>query len=153
MPFYRAHAHEATKYREPWTFGTKLLDEIRDVLRFRYELLPYIYTCFEHSRVKGEPLMRPLWFNYPDDSNNNMIEDQFMLGEDILVKALADEGQDRYVGSGQWIQMPPRSLVYLPKGDDWISLEALRKIGEDRTAYDKAIVEGGQTIQFDCSDR
>ena len=94
-----------------------------------------------------------MWFNYPEDSNTNMIEDQFMLGEDILVKALADEGQDRYVGSGQWIQMPPRALVYLPKGDDWISLEAIRKIGEDRTAYDKAIVVGGQTIQFDCSDR
>jgi alpha 1,3-glucosidase len=92
FPFCRAHAHEHTAYREPWTFSALLLNEIRDVLRFRYELLPYLYTCFRHSSRHGVPLMRPLWYNYPEDSNTNMIEDQFCLGEDIMVKVLADEG-------------------------------------------------------------
>jgi alpha 1,3-glucosidase len=75
FPFCRAHAHEHTKYREPWTFSAQLCADIRDVLRLRYELLPYLYTCFRSAEVNNSPVIRPLWFNYPGDLNTNMIED------------------------------------------------------------------------------
>lgn len=145
MPFCRAHANKGTKYREPWTFGDKLCSEIRDILRLRYEILPYIYTCFYKSRDKNEPLMRPLWFNYPSDPNTNMIEDQFCLGEDILMKALTDEGQESFI-ENQWIETEPVSLVYLPKGDDWVSLEDLTLLEQGKLTfkdYERRIIEGG----------
>jgi alpha 1,3-glucosidase len=75
FPFCRAHAHEHTKYREPWTFSEQLLSEIRDTIRLRYELLPYLYTCFYLSRINNDPILRPLWYNYPKDPQTNWIED------------------------------------------------------------------------------
>jgi hypothetical protein len=43
-PFFRGHAHQETKRREPWLFGEPHTGHIRDALRLRYNLLPYIYT-------------------------------------------------------------------------------------------------------------
>ena len=43
-PFFRGHAHQETKRREPWLFGEPHTTHIRDALRMRYNLLPYFYT-------------------------------------------------------------------------------------------------------------
>lgn len=45
-PFFRGHAHLDTKRREPWLFGEPYTTLIRDAIRTRYALLPYVYTVF-----------------------------------------------------------------------------------------------------------
>lgn len=47
-PFFRGHAHLETKRREPWLFGEPHTTRIRDAIRARYSLLPYIYTLFRY---------------------------------------------------------------------------------------------------------
>jgi alpha 1,3-glucosidase len=58
---------------------------IREAIHTRYALLPYMYTLFKEANVNGSPLMRPLWFEYPEESETFTMEDQFLLGKDLLV--------------------------------------------------------------------
>ena len=60
---------------------------IRNAIRARYVLLPYIYTLFRHANTTGQPLMRPLWFDFPDVPATYAVEDEFLLGPALLVGA------------------------------------------------------------------
>jgi alpha 1,3-glucosidase len=52
-PFFRGHAHLETQRREPWLFGEETTHRIRDAIRGRYMLLPYIYTLFRCGGIKS----------------------------------------------------------------------------------------------------
>ena len=58
---------------------------IRDAIRQRYILLPYIYTLFRHANTSGLPVMRPLWFDFPEERATFAVDDEFMLGPGLLV--------------------------------------------------------------------
>lgn len=52
-PFFRGHAHLETQRREPWLFGAETTARIREAIRGRYALLPYIYTLFRCGHPNG----------------------------------------------------------------------------------------------------
>lgn len=58
QPFFRAHAEFNTKRREPWLFGEPWTSLIRESVRMRYRLLPYLYTLFHEAHTSGIPIMR-----------------------------------------------------------------------------------------------
>jgi len=91
-PFFRAHAHIETKRREPWLFGEATLARTRDAVRERYRLLPYVYTLFAGAHADGAPVMRPLFFEFPDDEPTFAAEDAFLLGSALLVRPVAQPG-------------------------------------------------------------
>eukprot|EP00238_Polyblepharides_amylifera_P013121 CAMPEP_0196574498 /NCGR_PEP_ID=MMETSP1081-20130531/4193_1 /TAXON_ID=36882 /ORGANISM="Pyramimonas amylifera, Strain CCMP720" /LENGTH=898 /DNA_ID=CAMNT_0041892527 /DNA_START=50 /DNA_END=2743 /DNA_ORIENTATION=+ len=92
-PFFRGHAHQETKRREPWLFGEPTTTHIRDALRMRYSMLPYIYTLFAEASVSNAPVMRPLFYEFPTEAALTTIEDQFMLGPSVLVAPVLKQGQ------------------------------------------------------------
>src|SRR5690242_10206204 len=55
-PFCRNHCDWATHHQYPWTFGREVLDGIRDALRLRYRLLPYLYAAFAEAAETGAPV-------------------------------------------------------------------------------------------------
>ena len=65
-PFFRGHGHLETKRREPWLFGPDNTRRNRHSLRERYALLPYLYTLFWETHTQGTPIMRPLWYEFPE---------------------------------------------------------------------------------------
>ncbi|RKP16708.1 hypothetical protein ROZALSC1DRAFT_31418, partial [Rozella allomycis CSF55] len=95
QPFFRAHAHIDTKRREPWLFGEPYTTIIRNAIRKRYKLLPYTYTLFYESHVTGMPVMRPLFFEYPNDNEIFQKEESFLLGSSILVQGVFNKGQEQ----------------------------------------------------------
>lgn len=102
-PFCRNHKTIDGYDQEPWRFGKYYEDIIRKYLKLRYELLPFLYTTLEEAHRTGTPLFRPLLLNYQDDPNTYNLDDEFMVGEDLLVAPI----------------MKPdvtRRLVYLPQG-------------------------------------
>ncbi|KAL3675895.1 hypothetical protein R1sor_025843 [Riccia sorocarpa] len=121
-PFYRGHAHLDTKRREPWLFGEPYTSLIRESLHTRYALLPYFYTLFREANVNGLPLMRPLWMEYPSDKHSFAIDDEFLLGKDILVH-------------GVYSEKAVSEEVYFPGSQPWFDV---------RTG---ASYSGGQTVQ------
>ncbi len=123
MPFFRTHSVQGAPPREPWVFGEPYTSLIRRYIQFRYRLLPYLYTLAWHASQTGHPLIRPLFWENPHDPQLWQIDDQFLLGEALLVAPLMEEGRSN------------RS-IYLPKGE-WVDL------------WTDQIYPGGQTVQ--CS--
>jgi len=103
-PFCRNHKVIDGYDQEPWRFGKYYEDIIRKYLKLRYQLLPFLYTTLEEAHRTGVPVFRPLVLNYPDDPNTYNLDNEFMIGDDLLVAPiLRPEVTER--------------LVYLPKGD------------------------------------
>ena len=102
-PFCRNHKAIDGYDQEPWRFGEYYEDVIRKYLKLRYELLPFLYSTLEEAHRTGVPLFRPLLLNYQDDPNTYNLDDQFMIGSDLLVAPILSAGQTQ-------------RLVYLPKG-------------------------------------
>nr|XP_033808266.1 neutral alpha-glucosidase C isoform X2 [Geotrypetes seraphini] len=90
QPFFRGHATMDSKRREPWLFGADNTQIIREVIRERYALLPYWYLLFYRAHVSAEPVMRPLWVDFPQQLETFGIEDQYMVGNALLVHPVTD---------------------------------------------------------------
>src|SRR5258707_9878909 len=114
-PFFRNH-HAIDGYdQEPWRFGKYYEDIIRKYLKLRYQLLPFLYTTLEEAHRNGTPLFRPLMLNYQDDPNTYNLDDEFMIGDDLLVAPIVRPDVTQ-------------RLVYLPKGvwyDYWTNKKFL----------------------------
>eukprot|EP00892_Ulva_mutabilis_P002788 jgi/Ulvmu1/1250/UM109_0048.1 len=103
-PFLRGHAHLDTKRREPWLFGDKATGRIRTALRERYALLPYLYTLFRAANETGDPIMRPMFHDFPEQPELYALENQFMFGPAILAAPVLDEAAtsvDIYLPEGE----------------------------------------------------
>ncbi|DBA85180.1 TPA: hypothetical protein ACH3X2_005892 [Trebouxia sp. C0005] len=72
-PFFRGHGHLETKRREPWLFGEDNTRRNRQSLRERYALLPYLYTLFWETHTQGTPIMRPLWYEFPEVQRSKLL--------------------------------------------------------------------------------
>ncbi len=103
-PFCRNHKQIDAYDQEPWRFGKYYEDIIRKYLKLRYQLLPFLYTTLEEAHRTGAPLFRPLVLNFPEDPNTYNLDDEFMIGDDLLVAPIVKPDLSA-------------RLVYLPKGD------------------------------------
>ena len=102
-PFCRNHKVIDGYDQEPWRFGKYYEDVIRKFLKLRYELLPFLYTTLEEAHRTGVPVFRPLVLDYQDDPSTYNLDDEFLIGSDLLIAPVLSAGQTR-------------RLVYLPKG-------------------------------------
>ncbi len=102
-PFCRNHKDVKGYDQEPWRFGKYYEDIIRKYLKLRYELMPFLYTTLDEAHRTGAPIFRPLLLNYQNDENTLDIDDEFMIGDDLLVAPILKPNQTE-------------RLVYLPKG-------------------------------------
>jgi alpha-glucosidase len=105
-PLLRPHAEKGTANKEPWEFGADFERVNRASIELRYQFLPYIYTLFRLQEKTGQPVLRPLWFEYPADAKTRLIDDQYLVGKNLLVAPVVREGQRK-------------RAVYFPAGDDW----------------------------------
>lgn len=106
MPFCRNHSCVNTADQEPWAFGPEVESIVREYLRLRYALLPYLYTLFREAAQTGLPIMRPLLLEYPEDVNVVNLSDQFLLGRDVLVAPVYQPGATHrmvYLPAGTWV--------------------------------------------------
>jgi mannosyl-oligosaccharide alpha-1,3-glucosidase len=92
QPFFRGHAHHDSKRREPWTFDDDTMKRLRQVTMARYALLPYWYTVFRKAEMTGMPVMRMMWMEYPNTVDLFAVDDQYLIGADLLVKPVTAPG-------------------------------------------------------------
>jgi len=90
-PFFRAHSHMETFRREPWLFDENTFNNIRDSIRMRYMLLPYIYYTFWQYYQSGMPIIRPMFFTCKNQIINDFNNSQFYFGDNILVRPVLEE--------------------------------------------------------------
>ncbi len=101
--------------REPWAFGDRALGIVRAFMELRYRLLPYLLHVAGEAARHGWPLMRPVALEYPGDRAAWAVEHQYLLGSDLLVVPVLDDGPG-----------PVGVACYLPPGEwvDWWSGQA-----------------------------
>ena len=105
LPFFRTHSSTGTAPREPWTFGEPYTSILRDFLKLRYRLMPYLYTLAWEAAQNGHPLVRPLFWGSGKDPDLWDIEDEFLLGDSLLVAPVVEEGaasRQVMLPSGGW---------------------------------------------------
>jgi hypothetical protein len=81
-------------------------DRFRAHARLHTALAPYLYRYAVIAHGRGLPLVRPLFLNYPDDAATYGVEDQYLLGDDLLVAPVDDEGartRTLYLPAGGWV--------------------------------------------------
>lgn len=122
IPMFRNHSALGTKNQEPWSFGKKYEELMRKIIEYRYRLIPYIYTEYMIGVMKDFPLLSPLFFNFESDERTFLVDDQFMLGRNIIVCPVYKPGLNKRV-----VYLPKRALdlnkkVFLSKG--WHEVEA-----------------------------
>jgi alpha-D-xyloside xylohydrolase len=107
-PFGALSSHTRTHGappREPWEYDAAFVVDFRRAIELKYALMPYIYAQAKASSEQGHPMMRTLFFEYPDDPTSWRIEDEYVFGADLLVAPLFDEADHRqvYLPPGTWI--------------------------------------------------
>ncbi len=104
QPVYRPHAQEHIP-AEPVFHDRETRNIVRDFIKLRYRLLPYIYTLAYENSTSGMPLMRPLFFE--DESNDALIDEKFayLWGDAFLVAPVLKPGVsavDVNIPAGVW---------------------------------------------------
>ena len=106
MPRFSIHSWNDDKsVNEPWMY-TEITPYIRDLIRFRYRLIPYFYDLIWHAHHDYAPIIRPTFHDFPEDERCYVENDDVMLGKNLLVAAVVEPGQRA-------------RAVYLPAGSGW----------------------------------
>ncbi|WP_086860061.1 glycoside hydrolase family 31 protein [Streptomyces milbemycinicus] len=92
---------------EVWSYGEEAYGILRDHLSLRERLRPYLTRLSEDAHRTGAPPMRPLFFDFPEDERAWDVDDQFLLGPDVLVAPVYEAGARA-------------RRVYLPCGARWL---------------------------------
>ncbi len=106
---------------EVWSFGEDNYEILKKYLFIRERLRPYIRDCMKAAADTGAPVMRPLFYDFPEDKKSWEVEDSYMFGPDLLVSPVMEAGARE-------------RKIYLPEGADWTD------------AYTKEVYKGGRTV-------
>ncbi|MGI5960248.1 MAG: TIM-barrel domain-containing protein [Massiliimalia sp.] len=110
---------------EVWSFGETAYEICKKYLNLRERMKPYITQCMKEAHEKGTPVIRPLFYQVPEDAKAWEVEDEYFFGPDVLVAPILYPGQ-------------VKREVYLPAGNVWVN----GWTGEE--------FAGGQTITVDA---
>jgi alpha-glucosidase len=125
MPRFSIHSwNDDGSVNEPWMYP-EITSHIRDLIRFRYRLIPYLYDLLWRYHRDYSPIIRPTFYDFPDDERCYRENDDMMLGESLLVAAVVEPG------------MRTRK-VYLPQGAGWYDF------------WSGDSYEGGQEVELDA---
>ena len=109
---------------EVWSYGETLYEMCRKYMFLRERLRPYITGLMQDAHEKGTPVIRPMFYDFPEDKKCWTLDGQYMFGGSLLVAPVMEAGQRA-------------KTVYLPAGT-WYN------------AWTGEAVEGGRTVEADA---
>ena len=113
-PLMRNHSAVGTRMQEYYRFP-EVLPAVRNMIRLRYALLPYLYSEFMKAALESTSYFRPLAFDYPDDPDAREVEDQLLLGEGLMAAPVYVQN-----AHGRHVYLPePMKLLRLRAVDDY----------------------------------
>jgi alpha-D-xyloside xylohydrolase len=119
-PLVRFHG---TSAREPWAFGEEAVRQYQKYAALRYSLMEYLYSEAIQCAKDCTPMLRALALDFPEDPAAGEIDDEYLLGRNLLVAPVFSTDASR--------------AVYLPAGTAWLDY------------HTSAWYDGGQTIKAD----
>lgn len=110
---------------EVWSYGPEVYDICKKYMLIREELRDYTRDLMREAHEKGNPIIRPLFYNFPEDKKSWDISEQYMFGDKYLCCPVLTAGVREL-------------MVYLPAGVSW-------KVFHGEETYD-----GGQEVKVEC---
>ncbi len=130
-PFCRNHSSAGNIDQYAWAFGETVEVLVRQALELRYRLLPYLYAAFMRASETGQPVQQPLVFAFQDDRAVRAIDDQYLLGDQLLVAPVYAAGttaRQVYLPQGTWYhwhtgeQLAGKRFVIAPTPMEYVPL-------------------------------
>jgi alpha-D-xyloside xylohydrolase len=96
--------HGSTSYRVPWMFDDEAVEVTRRFTKLKLRLMPYLYAAGIEASLRGPPVMRPMQLEFPDDPAVGYLDQQYLLGGDLLVAPVfsPDGSVEVYLPAGTW---------------------------------------------------
>lgn len=110
---------------EVWSYGDEVYSICKKYMELREKMRPYIRGIMSEAHQKGTPVMRPLFYSFPQDTDSWAVEDEYMFGDSILVAPILTKGSKS-------------RKVYLPKDSKWVEYET------------KQTLEGGKWYEINA---
>ena len=103
-PIMRTHSQKGAKLnKEPWVFNKEYCDIIRETIRQRYVMAPYIYTMARKGYDDGISLCRPMYYDYPENKEAYEFRNEYMFGDDVLVMPVTAPVENDYAQVSVWL--------------------------------------------------
>ena len=106
---------------EVWSYGEEAYEILEKYMHLREKMRPYMRDLMQEAHEKGAPVMRTMFYEFPQDDLCWDLKDQYMLGADILVAPIV-------------VEAAVEREVYLPKGENWVDMHSGK------------LYQGGQSI-------
>ncbi len=90
---------------EIWSYGEEVYEICKKYITLRENMRPYTRSLMKEAHEKGTPVIRPLFYDFPQDKACAEIEDEFMFGPDVLVAPILYAGvreREVYLPEGEW---------------------------------------------------
>lgn len=127
LPIFRSHGTDCM--REPWQFGRRgepFFDALYQGALLRYRLLPYIYSLAGAVWRMDNIMMRPLLYDFPEDTKAAGISQQYMFGPALMICPVTEPMY--YLKNSVPVDVPKEEWkVYLPEGADWYDFHTNQK--------------------------
>ena len=126
-PIYKTHStKDMTMEKRFWVFPEHF-DAMREAIRLRYDLSPYIYTAARQAYDTGVSITRPLYYYWPEEEKAYQWKEEFMFGDDILATTVC-RPVDAVTGLAE-------RTMWFPEGTDWydVSTGVMYKGGSEHT--------------------
>jgi len=124
-PILRTHStKDPIIERRMWAYPLEYFYVMRDAVKLRYSLIPYIYTAAREAYDTGISIIRPMYYDYPKIEMAYEIKNQYMFGNDMIVAPIThplgvdENGNDNlfttqkvWLPEGKWIEWNSGSLI------------------------------------------
>lgn len=117
-PLMRNHSAMGTREQEPYRFSNQ--EDLKNIIRLRYCLLPYLYSEYMKAALQDTMLFSPLAFGYPGDSFAVQVEDQLLLGESLMLAPVYQPN-----ATGRYVYLPEEMLLVTASGPENMRFEKM----------------------------
>jgi alpha-glucosidase (family GH31 glycosyl hydrolase) len=104
VPIMRVHGTFGEK-RQPWVYGPVAEAAAKKAIEWRYAMFPSLYSWEHHAHETGVGIVRPLFWEFPDDPRVANEVGEWMMGDGLLVAPVVEQGATEkkvYLPAGKW---------------------------------------------------
>ncbi|MFQ6862478.1 MAG: alpha-xylosidase [Beduini sp.] len=111
--------HGSGEYKVPWQYGEEAVAVTRQFTKLKLSLMPYLYTQSVKTHQTGIPMMRAMVLEFLEDRTTHSLDNQYMLGDQLLVAPILQENGEveYYLPKGIWTNILTNKEY---EGGNWI---------------------------------
>ena len=103
-PLMRNHSSRGTREQELYRFDN--CDSCKNMIEIRYGLIPYLYSEYMKAVLSDEMMFRPLAFDFPNDAAARGVEDQLLLGNELMIAPVYTQN-----ATGRYVYLPEEMML------------------------------------------